>query len=93
MVHTSFQARLQLDKDGLNLWQAALQNATSIMVSPGMPSLYDILPLAIVLLADNLDLLGSITGIVQSYVVLDCVGVLQVRGLEVPSRVKELMCK
>jgi len=65
------------------LWQAALQNATSIVVSPGMPSLYDILPLAIVLLADNLDLLGSITGIVQSYVVLDCVGLLQRHALDI----------
>lgn len=49
------------------------------MVAPGTPSFYDILPMAILLLADNLDLLGSINGIIQSYIVLDCEGVLQVR--------------
>ena len=75
------KARSKLDEDGLRLWQAALQNNVTLEAVPGAPSLMDVFPIAVDLLADNLDLLGSITSVIRSYLVLDfeSAKILQVR--------------
>ncbi|KAF9008940.1 armadillo-type protein [Cyathus striatus] len=66
-----------LDEDALNLWLAALRNTTVIGSVNGAPALSELLPQAISLLATNLDLLGRITDILESYFLLDAPGILQ----------------
>lgn len=73
-----WQSRASLDQDALLLWIAALRNASTFSNSNTEPSLLELLPIAVELLADNLDLLGSITSILESYFVLDAVAVVQV---------------
>ncbi|KAF8308814.1 ARM repeat-containing protein [Clavulina sp. PMI_390] len=74
---------IQLDQDGLNLWLAALRNATSIhTTTPGVPGLLDLVPGAINLLANNLDLLSTIVSITESYYLVDVASVLQAYGAE-----------
>lgn len=63
--------------DGLELWRVTLQNAAGLNNINGSP-LLQLFPIAITLLSENLDLLGSITAIVKSYLVLDAPIVLQV---------------
>ncbi len=69
---------MQLDEDALELWQAALRNTTTIDGANGSPGLGELLPLAISLLGENLDLAGRIVGIVESYCLLDPCRILQV---------------
>lgn len=57
---------------------AALRNTVSVASVDGTPCLRDIFPEAMALLATNLDLLGSITRILESYILLDAVHVLKV---------------
>lgn len=71
--------RLQLDEDGMLLWQAALHNCVMLQSQLGQPSLLDLFPLAINLLSNDLDMLGSITLILESYFVLDVNSILNVR--------------
>ncbi|THH11497.1 hypothetical protein EW145_g638 [Phellinidium pouzarii] len=70
-------SRIQLDEDGLVLWKAALRNAVTLDSKDGLPSLLELFPIAIDFLSENLDLLGSITTVIQSYFVLDAIKVLQ----------------
>lgn len=73
--------RLRLDEDGLALWAISLRNASSILpTTPNAPSLASLLPGAIQLLGENLDLLGTILSIVESYLLLDAAHVLKVRS-------------
>lgn len=67
---------VNLDDDALNLWLAALRNAPSLQGAPGT-SLLQLFPLAISLLANNLDLLGKIIFIVESYLLVDAPLILQ----------------
>lgn len=69
---------MYLDADGLNLWLAALRNSVTIVPDDGSPGLRILFPQALQLLATNLDLLGSVTGIVESYFLLDAFYILQV---------------
>lgn len=68
---------INLDEDALNLWLAAVRNSSSLGYAGG-PGLIDLVPLAISLLSDNLDLLGKIVSIVESYLFVDAPAVLQV---------------
>lgn len=70
---------MHLDEDAIILWKAALHNAVSIEGANGVPGLIDLFPLAISLLSENLDLLGSVIMILESYYLLDASRVLQVR--------------
>jgi len=74
---------INLDEDGLILWLSAVQNAPSLSPphAPAQPSLRDLFPRALELLTTNLDLLGSITGIIESYFFLDAPLLLQVGEL------------
>jgi hypothetical protein len=69
---------INLDEDGLVLWLAAVRNAPSGGTRSGSPSLLTLYPRALYLLATNLDLLGKITGILESYFILDAPALLQV---------------
>ncbi|KAF9476494.1 ARM repeat-containing protein [Pholiota conissans] len=62
---------VQLDVDGLNLWLSALRNTVTMSAMDGSPCLRDIFPDAVALLGTNLDLLGSIISIIESYFLLD----------------------
>ncbi|TCD64327.1 hypothetical protein EIP91_004237 [Steccherinum ochraceum] len=72
----------QLDEDGLALWLIALQNTTTLDSVNGAPGLGELFPLAIHLLGNNLDLLGKIVSIVESYTLLDAPRLLQAYGDE-----------
>lgn len=67
---------INLDEDALNLWLAAVRNSSSLGCVGG-PDLIDLVPLAVSLLSDNLDLLGKIVSIVESYLFVDAPAVLQ----------------
>jgi hypothetical protein len=67
---------INLDEDALNLWLAAIRNSSSLCCAGG-PSLIDLVPLAVSLLSDNLDLLGKIVSIVESCLFVDAPAVLQ----------------
>jgi hypothetical protein len=78
-ANTSVKVITHLDQDGLELWLSALRNAISNGTTPpGFPSLLDLAPAALHLLAENLDLLGTIVQIIEAYLLLDAPGVLQV---------------
>jgi hypothetical protein len=65
-----------LDEDALDLWMSALMCATP--TTNALPPLFELLPVAVSLLHDNLDLLGKITSIFESYYLLGASAVLQV---------------
>ena len=73
-------AQLHLDQDALALWLAALRNAVTLDGVNGAPGYIELFPLVISLLSENLDLLGSISEIVESYILVDVTRVLSVRG-------------
>ncbi|CAL1700530.1 unnamed protein product [Somion occarium] len=85
MVRDSFtpSAKAQLDEDALNLWQTALRQTNTIDAVSGQPGLIELLPLAIDLLSNNLDLLGKIVAILESYFLLDATRILQLGALDV----------
>ncbi|EJD53690.1 ran binding protein 11 [Auricularia subglabra TFB-10046 SS5] len=69
-----------LDGDGLALWLAALRHTNTIEPPQGgSTGLVELFPLAVRLLATNLDLLGSLTAVVKSYVLLDGQRIFQAR--------------
>lgn len=72
---------VHLDADGLTLWLSALRNAVTIASVNGDPALKDIFPQALTLLSTNMDLLGSITRIIESYFLLDAPHILKVDRL------------
>ncbi|KAG1752648.1 ARM repeat-containing protein [Suillus paluster] len=67
---------INLDEDALNLWLAAVRNSSSLSCAGG-PGLIDLVPLAVSLLSNNLDLLGKIVSIVESCLFADAPAVLQ----------------
>ncbi|KZT19271.1 ARM repeat-containing protein [Neolentinus lepideus HHB14362 ss-1] len=75
-------ARLQLDHDALLLWQAALRNVVSLDSIDGTRSLVELLPLAIRLQSDDMDVVGDVIGIVESYLILDAPRVLQMYAID-----------
>lgn len=72
---------VHLDEDALGLWLTALRNAPTLQGASG-PSLLQLFPLAISLLVGNLDLLGRVILIVESYLFIDAPLVLQSFALE-----------
>ncbi|KDQ29318.1 hypothetical protein PLEOSDRAFT_1038626 [Pleurotus ostreatus PC15] len=75
-------ALANLDEDALVLWLAALRNTTSIHGMNGAPGLIDLFPIAMTMLASNLDLLGSVVEIVTSYLFLDARTILATYGTD-----------
>ncbi|CCM04790.1 uncharacterized protein FIBRA_06983 [Fibroporia radiculosa] len=79
LVRDSFSpgAQQNLDEDALILWQAALRDTITIEGVNGGAGLIDLFPLAISLQSENLDLLGKIMNIIESYILLDALQILQ----------------
>ena len=77
MLLNSIQLDVQMDEDAIELWLIVLRNSLRNM-DPSVPDLFELLPNAVGLLATNLDLLGHICQIMESYILLDCPRVLQV---------------
>ncbi|EKM80164.1 hypothetical protein AGABI1DRAFT_120195 [Agaricus bisporus var. burnettii JB137-S8] len=71
---------VHLEDDGLSLWLAALRNATTIASISGAPALSELIPDALQFLETNLDLLGTITSIIEAYILLDAPGLTQAYG-------------
>lgn len=69
---------MQLEEDALELWQTALRQTTTMESTNGQVGLVELLPAAVNLLSQNLDLLGSIVSLIESYLLLDASRVLQV---------------
>ncbi|KAI9512244.1 ARM repeat-containing protein [Russula earlei] len=67
----------ELETDALQLWLTALRNATALGTASGGTSLLDLFPKVISLLTNNCSVLGSITDILESYLLLDTNAVLQ----------------
>lgn len=82
-----------LQEDGLNLWLSALRNTTTIASVDGAPALSDLIPSALGLLADDKDVLGTTINIVESYIFLDALGVIQVGSVFVDSLVPTKFCR
>ncbi|KAJ8523493.1 hypothetical protein ONZ45_g125 [Pleurotus djamor] len=73
-----------LDEDAFTLWLAALRNATTLQQNlDGSPSLLDLFPSAMNVFTSNLDLLGSVTEIVTSYLFLNSQLLLMTYGAHV----------
>ena len=72
---------MHLDQDAFILWQSALRNTTTIDGVNGAPGLVDLVPLLIQQLSSNLEVLGTIVHIVESYFLLDAPRILQVSSL------------
>ncbi|KIL00584.1 hypothetical protein PAXRUDRAFT_821482 [Paxillus rubicundulus Ve08.2h10] len=81
---------VHLDEDGVNLWLAALRNSATLQ-SSSVPTLLQLFPLAISLLASNLDLLGKVIFIVESYLFVDASVILQNFSLDLMGAVMGAM--
>ncbi|KAG9317447.1 ARM repeat-containing protein [Chiua virens] len=81
---------INLDEDGINLWLAALRNSTTLSID-STPNLLQLFPLAISLLASNLDLLGKITYVVESYLFVDANLILQNFSFDLMNAVMSIM--
>ncbi|KAI0352893.1 ARM repeat-containing protein [Trametes cingulata] len=75
-------AQMHLDEDAFVLWQSALRNTTTIDGVNGAPGLIDLVPLIIQQLSSNLDVLGTIVHIIESYFLLDAPRILQLHALD-----------
>ncbi|KAG8934669.1 hypothetical protein FRC02_009496 [Tulasnella sp. 418] len=69
-------AKAQLEGDGLILWATALKEAVSLSTATS-PNLVELLPQAIHMLENDLDVLGHVTWILESYYILDADSILQ----------------
>ncbi|KAI0638247.1 ARM repeat-containing protein [Trametes polyzona] len=78
----SSPAQVHLDEDAFALWQAALRNTSTIDGMNGAPGLVELVPLIIHQLSTNLDVLGTIVHIVESYLLLDAPRILQLSALD-----------
>ncbi|KIY49344.1 ARM repeat-containing protein [Fistulina hepatica ATCC 64428] len=76
------QLALNLDEDALNLWLTALRNTVTFHDVNGQPGLLQLLPHALRLLREDLDLLGSLVYIIESYLLLGGAEVLQLCAVE-----------
>ncbi|KAH9938596.1 ARM repeat-containing protein [Fomitopsis serialis] len=84
LIQQSFTpgAQLHLDQDALALWLIAIRNSTTLEGVDGGPGYISLFPLVISLLSENLDLLGSISEIVESYLLVDATRILQLYAVE-----------
>ncbi|KAI0081841.1 ARM repeat-containing protein [Panus rudis PR-1116 ss-1] len=76
------ESRAQLDEDALTLWKEALRNTTTVQAVNGNPGLIQLFPIIVGFLQTNLDLLQSITHVLESYYLLDSALILQGYAVE-----------
>ncbi|KAI1796323.1 ARM repeat-containing protein [Ganoderma leucocontextum] len=81
LVRESFvpPAQIQLETDAFALWLSALRNTNTL---DGAPGLVELVPLIIQQLSGNLEMLGTIVHILESYFLLDASRILQVAAAE-----------
>lgn len=77
-THLGWQVITRLDEHGLFLWQSALRNTVTIEGVNGLPGLVELFPPLLQLFTVNLDLLGRIIGLIESYLILGAPLILQV---------------
>lgn len=73
------QFATELETDALHLWVTALRCTAALGNPSGNASLLDLFPKVINLLADNWAVLGTVTDILEGYLLLDANNVMQVR--------------
>ncbi|CAE6485218.1 unnamed protein product [Rhizoctonia solani] len=75
------ESKLHLDEDALQLWLAALRNAIALPPpQPGVLGLSELIPDLIQQMHDNIDLLGTLLQILESYLLLNATMVVQLHG-------------
>ncbi|KIY74164.1 ARM repeat-containing protein [Cylindrobasidium torrendii FP15055 ss-10] len=79
MIRNALQKKMELDEDGLALWKAALQNCPD---NESVQIYLDLVPEALAMLEDNLDVLCQVNDIVEAYILLAGTQILQVCGLQ-----------
>lgn len=79
MLRNFWKAMVQLEEDAVVLWLAALRNSP-VFNNATDTGLLRLFPMAINLLSTNLDLLGSLTDILESYFLLAAGPLLSVSG-------------
>ncbi|CDO76254.1 hypothetical protein BN946_scf184470.g12 [Trametes cinnabarina] len=75
-------AQMHLDEDAFILWQSALRNTTTIDGVNGAPGLIDLVPLIIQQLSSNLEVLGTVVHMMESYFLLDAPRILQLCAVD-----------
>ncbi|KAG7096795.1 hypothetical protein E1B28_004204 [Marasmius oreades] len=76
LVQESMKQGMNLDGDGVILWKEAMRNTLS--AAEGRPSLFDLFPTCLSHLKSNLDLLGSLINIVESYLLMEGTRILEI---------------
>ena len=69
---------MNLDGDGIILWKEAMRNSLSATAADGGRPLIDLFPVCLNQLESNLDLLGSLLNVVDSYFLLEGPRILEV---------------
>ncbi|ODN87082.1 hypothetical protein L198_07084 [Cryptococcus wingfieldii CBS 7118] len=82
LIEESLQppAKEFFEEDGLILWQTAIYNATSLHQPNVSTSLIHLLPGLLQVLGENMDLLSTLVGLVDSYLLLDAQNITQEYG-------------
>ncbi|KAI0650678.1 ARM repeat-containing protein [Trametes meyenii] len=75
-------AQVHLDEDAFALWLSALRNTTTLEGQNGAPGLIELFPDLIRQLSSNLDMLGTIIHVVESYFLLDAPRILQLYAVD-----------
>ncbi|KIK67986.1 hypothetical protein GYMLUDRAFT_36796 [Collybiopsis luxurians FD-317 M1] len=82
LVQDSMNQGLNLDGDGINLWKEAMRNAKTIDNVNPSASLASLIPLLVQHLNNNLELLGTLLNITESYFLLDPSRMLKIDSVE-----------
>ncbi|KAF5390622.1 hypothetical protein D9757_002665 [Collybiopsis confluens] len=82
LVLDSMNQGLNLDGDGINLWKDSMRNATTLDNVDPKISLAGLIPFLVQHLNNNLDLLGTLLNITESYFLLDPSRMLQGPALQ-----------
>ena len=87
LLINNHQFATELETDALLLWVTALRCTAALGNPIGDSSLLDLFPKMINLLADNWAVLGTVTDILEGYLLLDANTVMQVRCtiVDIPS--------
>ncbi|ODO04862.1 hypothetical protein I350_05472 [Cryptococcus amylolentus CBS 6273] len=82
LIEESLQppAKEFFEEDGLILWQTAIYNATSLYQPNVSTGLIRLLPGLLQVLGENMDLLSTLVGLVDSYLLLDAQNITQEYG-------------
>jgi hypothetical protein len=77
-LNNVIQNKSALEEDALQLWLISLRNAS--VIGQGQPDYLDLFPYAIQCLSENLDVMGTIVLIIESYLLLNVHVIMSVSG-------------